>query len=422
MKDHDKSGRDLGQAGAEAPREAAEIGIMAGFPPPPEQRPNLSNWDLAPFNRWSFQHLRELLPTAEVRRAPGHASRFERDERDLDGLTFAAAGGRRISLADMLAETYSDGFLVLHRGRIVMERYFNGMTEETLHLSQSVSKSLVGALAGILAGRGALDLEAPLPTYVPELAGCGYADATLQHLLDMRSGVRFSEDYGDPEADITKLELVCGWKPRPAATEGDLPACLYDLVLTLPKERPHGSPFLYRSAETDVIGWVLERTSGLSLSELMSRELWQPLGCERDACFTVDSAGSAMADGGFYASLRDYARFGQMHCDGGRFNGRQIVPESFVLGSRTGDVEAFVGDYKPTFPRGAYRNQFWIRDVDTAQYMARGVFGQLIYIDAPRRLVVVKLSSWPDYRNFDFLMTTLAAIDAIAAALGGDAA
>ncbi len=400
------------------PPSFMEFGIAEGFPPPADQRVTLANWDFPPFNRWAFQHIREIIPTVEVRRGSGHAARLETDLQDLDNLAVAPYEGEPTTLGQTLLDTYTDGFLVLHRGRIVMERYFIGMTGETLHLSQSVAKSITGAVAGVLIGRGVIDPEAPLTTHVPELSRCGYADATLRHLLDMRSGVRFSEDYGRADSDVSREEIVCGWKPRPHGAD-DIPDNMYDFILTLPKEREHGGPFLYRSIETDVIAWVMERATGSPLAELVSRELWQPLGAERDANFTVDPAGFASADGGFNATLRDYARFGQMYGSGGRFNGLQILPADYVEDTLAGEPEAFAGPYKDVFPRAAYRNQFWIRDVGKAQFMARGVFGQLIYIDPPNEIVVVKLSTWPDYLNFGFLMTTLAAIDAITEALCG---
>lgn len=401
------------------PLTAGELGIQQGFPPPPDKRVTHANWDSPPFNRWAFQHIREILPTAEVRCSPSHAAHFETDLQDLDGLAFTNHDSRHMTLRQVLDETYTDGFLVLHRGRLILEHYFNGMGEETLHLSQSVAKSVTAAVAGVLIDRGLLEPEAPVSDYVPELAQSGYAGATLRHLLDMRSGVRFSEDYGVPDADVMHEEYICGWKPRPPDVPAELPTCMYDFMLSLPKERDHGGPFLYRSIETDVIAWAMERVSGKPLPELMSCELWQPLGAQRDASFTVDPAGFASADGGFNATLRDYARFGQMYCDGGRFDGRQILPADFLHDTLAGDPKSFAGHYKEVFPRGAYRNQFWIRDVDKAQIMARGVFGQLIYVDSPNQIVVVKLSTWPDYLNLGFLLTTLAAIDAITEAICG---
>ncbi len=409
----DENGEDAGPP----PATAFELGIQQGFPPPPEKRVSHANWDSPPFNRWAFQHIRQILPTVAVRRGRGHAARFEADLQELDDLAVTDHDGCQRTLRQVLDQTYTDGFLVLHRGRLVLERYFNGMGEDSLHLSQSVAKSVTAATAGVLIGRGLLDPEAPVSDYVPELDTSGYAGATLRHLLDMRSGVRFSEDYGVPGADVMHEEYVCGWKPWPADAPADLPTCMYDFMLTLPRERAHGGAFLYRSIETDVIAWAMERVSNTPLAELVSREIWRPLGAERDANFTVDPAGFASADGGFNASLRDYGRFGQMYCNGGAFNGQQILTADYVRDTLAGDPSAFAGHYVDIFPRGAYRNQFWIRDVDKAQIMASGVFGQLIYIDIPKEIVVVKLSSWPDYLNLDFLLTTLSAIDALTEAL-----
>lgn len=303
-----------------------------------------------------------------------------------------------------------------HRGHIVTELYFDGMTPQCLHLSQSVGKSLVGTIAGILIHEGVLDPEAPLTEQVPELAGCGYKGATLAHVLDMRSGIRFTEDYGDPAADITKLEVAAGWR---ASSDPSVPNSLYDFILTLPQEREHGGRFQYRSVETDVLGWVLERATGSTLPELVSEKLWSRLGCEQDACFTVDRAGAALPDGGFNASLRDYARFTQAYLQHGFFNGQQIIPEDWVAACRVGDNAIFGEPYRAQTPEGAYRNQWWIRDVGRGINMALGVFGQLLYIDPNHDLVAVKLSTWPEFLNLEFKLNTLRALDAVAEALHG---
>ena len=390
--------------------------IMRGFPPPPEQRVTLENWDSAPFNRWSFRNIRRILPTAEVSRGSGPSSSLPRAPQALDSVTFQDLDGGTKTLADLLAETYSDGFLVLHRGRVVFERYLNGMTERSLHLSQSVAKSVVSSTAGILIGRGALDPEAPVQSYVPELARCGYKDATLQQVLDMTSGVRFTEDYTDPSSDVHLIDGACGWKP---GRHGDAPTCVYELILTLDRERPHGESFRYRSIETEVLAWCLERATGLHLTELVGAELWGKLGAEQDASFTVDPAGAALASGGFNATLRDYARFAQMHLEQGLFNGRQIVAAEWIAGCRNGDHSLFGAPYNEVLPDGAYCNQFWIEDRTRRAYMARGVFGQLIYIDPQAALAAVKLSTWPDFQNARFSIETLRALRAIGDALGG---
>src|SRR5262249_51940765 len=155
----------------------------------------------------------------------------------------------------------------------------------------------------------------------------------------------------------------------------------------------HGARFNYRSIETDVLAFVLEQAGGARLAELVSREIWAPIGAEEDAYFTVDPAGYALADGGFNATLRDYARFGLLHANHGMANGRQIVPADWIAATRKGDHDKFQGDYRVVLPKGAYKNQFWIEDVSRRAYMARGVFGQMIYIDPDADFVAVKVSS-----------------------------
>jgi len=368
--------------------------VMRGFPPPTEARIALESWDLPPTNRWSFRNVRSVLPTRAVR--AGAPLALPRAEQRLEDLPLPLKDRRAPTLGALLPAFETDACLVLHRGRIVFERYYNGMREWELHLSQSVSKSFVGTLVGLLAGRGLLDLEKPLPHYVPELAGCGYREATLAQVLDMRSGVRFVEDYDDPSSEMGRLDRAAGWKPGPRPGE---PASTYDLILTLEQERPHGSCFRYRSIETDVLGWVLERVSGLGLAELLSCEIWQPMGAEAEACFTVDRAGTCLADGGLNATLRDYGRFGQLYCNEGAIGGRQILPPVWVAGCRTGDIPAFREEpYSAAYldmPHAAYSRQWWVPDGEAGVHAALGIFGQMIYVDPARECVVVVLSSWP---------------------------
>ncbi|TMJ37451.1 MAG: serine hydrolase, partial [Alphaproteobacteria bacterium] len=165
---------------------------------------------------------------------------------------------------------------------------------------------------------------------------------------------------------------------------------------------------------TDVLAFCMERASGKRLPELVSQLLWQPMGADESACFTVDRAGYALADGGLNATLRDYARFGALHLSEGEFNGRQIMPAAWIRATQVGNHNLFGEPYTQTTPNGAYRNQFWIEDVSAKAIMCRGVFGQLIYIDAARDLVVVKLSSWPDFLNIEFSVNTLRMIHALA--------
>lgn len=386
--------------------------IMAGSPPAMVV-PKL-DWDRPPWNRWAFQHIREILPTIEVWRGNGHSRPLPRAERSLDDLPVEDSAGRPTTLAGLLDEIYTDGFLVLKDGAVAYERTFNGMTERTLHLSQSMAKSVTASVCGILAGRGLVDPAKPVTHYLPELSATGWAGASLQQVLDMTTGVKFSEEYTDRYSEIGQVDVASGWKPVPPGSDPAFrwPAHVWELILRLKETtRPHGAAFEYRSIETDVLAFVMERVTGKRLAELVSEEIWQKLGADESACFTVDGAGYALADGGFNATLRDYARFGQMILD----DGAGIVPAAWIAATRNGPCGP---GYSESMPHGGYRNQFWINDPRSRTLSCRGVFGQLIQIDWDNRMVTVKLSSWPDFSNTAYSVATRRAIDKIAAALG----
>ena len=228
---------------------------------------------------------------------------------------------------------------MLADGEIRLETYPTGMPPDRTHMIQSVSKSMVSCVAAVLVGRGQLDVAQPLTTYVPEVADSGYAGATVRDILDMRSGIAFNEDYLDPAADVRIFEKAIGWAPN----DGEVPASLYDYLATLPASREHGGPFEYRSCETDMLGWVLERASGTRMPTLLSETLWARLGTEEDLDATVDRAGAVLHDGGFAVTLRDLGRFGQLVADDGRVGDQQVVPAAWFEDIRTGGPDSRAG-------------------------------------------------------------------------------
>jgi CubicO group peptidase (beta-lactamase class C family) len=329
---------------------------------------------------------------------------------------FHTAMGEITNVSKWLDTSFTDGFIVLHHGQIVLERYYNSMSERTLHLSQSVAKSVTSAVAGILVGRGLLDPKEKVTHYLPELRETAWKGATLRHVLDMTTGVKFDEDYDALDSDIARTDIASGWK-TPKSPDGG-PACVWDQILGLKAQiREHGETFEYRSIETDVLANCMQRVTQTSLAELISRELWSPLGMEESACFTVDPAGYALADGGFNATLRDFARFGQMMAAGGVGNGQRIVPQEWIDDTLNCNPAIFGDPYTVSLPNGAYRNQFWIKDFRERVLMARGVFGQLIYISPAENLVAVKLSTWPDFLSTERSIDANLAIAAISAVL-----
>ena len=373
------------------------------------------DWDRAPWNRWTFQHVRDMVPTTQVWRGQAPASLLPTNLQDIDAIPFKADGSHT-TIGGFLDVSYTDGLLVLHRGKVVAERYLNGMHPHTQHLSQSVAKSIVGTVAGIVIGQGLIDPAAPVTHYLPELEATAYRGATVQHVLDMTSGVVFDETYTALDSHMAQLDVACGWKER---SNPAWPTHVWDLILSLQVlECPHGASFRYRSIETDVLSFVLQRVTATPLAELVSRELWAPMGAEEDAHFTVDPAGYALGDGGFNATLRDYARFALLHLRGGEIDGRRIIPAEWIAGTRSGaDPTLFGGVYHDVLPEGAYHNQFWIEDTKRRAYMARGVFGQLIYIDPEADFAAIILSSWPEFVSTARTRTALAAVRAIREAL-----
>ena len=378
-------------------------------------------WDRPPWNRWSFQRIREFMPTSQVWRGNSPSLPLPKNEQDITGVTFTTSGGEARSISEFLNDSFTDAFLVMCDGLIVHESYHNGMTPKTPHLMQSVSKSITATVAGIMIGRGELDPTAVVQTYIPELEQTAWKDATLQHVLDMTTGVDYSEEYTRLDSDVGKTDVASGWRPIHPDASPDIiwPKTVWEQILTLKNTyTEHGSAFLYRSIETDLLAHIMIHVSGMPLHELISRELWQKIGAEEDGYFTVDPAGYGLASGGFNGCLRDFGRFGQLYLDDGICQGNRIIPSEWIADVRRGPHGLFSDERRRLLPNGCYRNQFWIEDQTTEAFMCLGVFGQLIYIAPAYNMVVVKLSTWPDFLDDTFKVDTQLAIHSIAEALG----
>jgi CubicO group peptidase (beta-lactamase class C family) len=391
--------------------------IMEGAPPPPEYRVPRLDWDRPPWNRWTFRNVSQMVPTAVIRRG-ALASALVGEGGDLGALAYDSPAGGRGTVAGMLDETYTDGFLVMLDGRIVHESYHNGMDARSLHLLQSVSKSLTATAGAGLIEAGVLDPMAPVTDYLPELRATAWNGATLRHVLDMTTGVRYSESYEERDSDMGKTDVACGWKPVPPGRDpADFPANIWDQILSLTElEVPHGSRFLYRSIETDVLAHTMERVTGQPLPQILSERLWSPIGAAEDANITVDANGYGLACGGVSATLRDLARFGLAMLNDGMVEGRQAIPRFWVDDVRAGDHGMFSPEGRANMPNGRYRNQFWILDAARTTHLCLGVFGQMIYVAPDQGMVAVKLSTWPTFLSDRFMAETLAALNAIHAA------
>ncbi len=399
------------------------IGSGSARPPFPV---TLDNWQSAGALKWTFQHMAEIFPTATISRGAEHVPSLPRIAYEPDALPVTTHDGETASVHAVMSGTDTDGWLVIRDhpswgAQVLVERYAGEMTASTLHLMMSVTKSVVGITVGALVGQGVIDTEAPVTHYIPALYDSGYAGATVRHLLDMRSGIRFSEDYLDPMAEVRVLEQAFGWAPKLLP---EVPGTLRDFLISLKQDGTHGGPFDYRSCESDVLGWVVEAATGRRFVEVASELVWSRIGAEFDANIGIDSAGSGMFDGGMSATLGDLARFGLMILRRGTsVTGQQVVPSWWIDDSFVGgpdSVQAFAdspGDNR--MPGGLYRNQFWIPDATRPVLLCLGIHGQMIYVNAGAGVVAVKLSSWPTPQNAWKLFSTVAAFDAISRDVSG---
>lgn len=363
--------------------------MMTGFPPPPDQQVTLANWRTTPFNRWSFHHVREILPTADI----PHDPQAIRPLPPGAPLAFPALDhqGTALDQDGFHAITETDGLVVLHRGQLIHESYRNGMGPYDPHICMSVSKSLLALLAGVLADRGALDPGADCTAYIPELGRTAFAGATLRQLLDMRTGITFPENYQATGGVYIAYRRATGWNPvEPDQDPSDLRAFL--LTLT-ERDGPHGGAFDYKSPCSDLLGWVIERATGQRFADLFADLIWKPLGAECPACITVDRLGAPRVAGGICMTTRDLARVGDMVArDGGG-----VVPASWIRDIETaGDPAAWdAGTFAADFPGEAmhYRSKWYVLRDRGPILMCLGIHGQNLLADRSSGLVLARTSS-----------------------------
>jgi CubicO group peptidase (beta-lactamase class C family) len=391
---------------------------VAASGPSPESGATLDNWQESPFNRWAFAHVEALMPTRRVARGPSPTT-VEHGPWLRGDLPTVRSDGTPSTLDAVLETTFTDGVVVVHEGHVVFERFGGHTGPTTRHILMSISKSVVGCVAGVLVGRDLLCPDQLVTDVVPELRDGGYRGATLRHVLDMRSGVRFREDYTDLDAEVRVIEEAALMRPR---SHDGVPGSIPVFLTTLVADRPHGGEFRYRSCETDVLGWVCERAAGAAMPDLVAELLWAPIGAAHDAAFTCDATGFVLHDGGMCATVGDLGRFGTMLLDGGRVGSREVVPEAWLADGRAGDGDlraAFAGSPSGGYlPGGWYRNQLWfVPRPQGVVLLCLGIYGQMLYVDPATGTVAAKVSSWPTAQAPTMLLDTLAAFDAAGRAL-----
>ena len=393
------------------------MGWMVGAPPPADRIVRFADGSYFnfPAMRWSVSNFRQLMPTTNVSRGLGAPVPLARALRsDIDKLTFVPLGSQQpMTWEQSLAANYTDGIVVLHRGQVVYERYFGVLNPEGQHGAMSVTKSVVGTMGAMLVADGTLDANKKVADYVPELATSAFGNATLRQVLDMTTGLKYSEDYADPNAEVWQHSAAGSPLPKPKDYTG--PRTYMEFLLTVKPLGEHGQAFAYKTVNTDVLGWVIARVTGRNVAQLMSERIWQRLGAEQDAYFTVDSIGTPFAGGGLNTGVRDLARFGEMIRNDGQYLGQQIVPKAVVDDIRAGgDKAAFAKAGYDLLKGGSYRNMWWVTHNPDGAFMARGVYGQRIYIDPKAEMVIVRYASNPIAGNAANDPVTIPAFEALA--------
>ena len=396
-----------------------KLGWMQGFPPPQDKILSAKTGSFFDFPglRYSVNHMREFFPSRKVGSAKYdyHSFRTKIDDK-IDEVTFTPwETNSTMTWKESLDANYTDGIIILHKGKIVYETYPAGLTPDGIHAAMSVSKSFTGTLAAILIAEGQIDPNKYVSYYVPELTDSAFGDATIQEVLDMTTSLDYTEDYTDPNAGVWKY-AESGNPFRPDNYSG--PYDYYDYLMTLKKKpgQEHGEMFEYKTVNTEVMGWVVSKVTNKSITELISEKIWVPMGAMYDGYYLVDPAGIAYAGGGFSLNLKDMAVFGEMLRNKGKLGRYEVLSKDAVEDiSKGGNPELFAkgGEY-PLLKGWSYHNFWWMTNNDHNAFMARGVHGQAIYIDPVAEMVIVRFASNPLSSNKYIDPVSIPAYEAVA--------
>jgi CubicO group peptidase (beta-lactamase class C family) len=317
-------------------------------------------WDQAQRDA-NFPHMEDHFPGTTAKASPHPYPLRPAKPLKLDGVdTFMAANN-------------SAGLIVVQDGRIRLERYARGYSRDGRYTSFSVAKSLTSTLVGAAIRDGFIkSVDDPVTRYIPDLAGSAYDGVSVRQVLTMTSGVKWNEDYTDPNSDVARMYA----KPTPPGVD---PTVAY--LRTLPREAPPGTKWVYKTGETNLIGVLVQAATGKTLTDYAEEKIWRPFGMERELFWMVDASGRDIGGCCLSAAMRDYARIGLFALSGGK----GVVPDGWFADATK--AWAPVGDGR------GYGYQWWAGADGTFQ--AQGIFGQLIHVDPKRHLVIAMSSAWP---------------------------
>ena len=333
---------------------------------------------------WSFVHMDQYLPHSIIR-GGGKVRPFKSGKIvDLSTLTYQFNGETR-QFADLLNRSRTNGLLVIKDGKIVNEQYFHGNTSCTRFTSWSITKSFVSTLVGIAVDEGKIEsIDDRVVKYVPALQGSGYEDATIRDVLQMSSGVVWNEDYSDKHSDIWRMVQDVVFRKMP----------VLDFVKKLPGGEPH--TFNYKSPDAEVLAYLVENVYKKPLHKVLSEKLWKPLGMTGDAYLNQDLNDHDFGFSFINAPLRDLAKLGQLFLQDGKWRGKQIVSAEWIKEATT-PVDA---DLQPNeaVPHFGFQYQWWVPEGAAFghEFAAIGSYGQYVYVDKDAKVVIVKVSAYPE--------------------------
>ncbi|MDB2389601.1 beta-lactamase family protein [Alphaproteobacteria bacterium] len=396
--------------------------LMKGAPPLPQDQVTLANWREPGYARWSFSHMRQLLPTSPM---TASSSPFELDEarQNLGSLRFTGADQISIELEAFLRNSQTDCFAVLQNGKLVYDWFDGYGAPDRPHIVFSISKSLTALVVGVLLDQGLLDVTRKISAYVPEVAGSAYENATLQQLLDMTVASRFEENYEDVNGVFMAYRRASAWNPVEEGHESEGLRAFLAKMPSAPAGQKHGDVHHYCSPHTDMLGWVIERVSGVTLSVLFSQFIMQPCGTRHEAYVTLDTFGAPRAAGGYCMAVHDLLLIAEMTRCEGAVGGQQIVPAHWINDFRNySDTRAWQrqkrGEGPRLFPNGTYRSKWYKPGFEDDEYCAIGIHGQWIWVNPKRQTVIVRMASNGTAIDTETDRNLLCALQAVANAVG----
>ena len=365
----------------------------------------LDNWRTTPYSKWSFHHVREIVPSAEIKN----------NNQVIVPLSENIKTFVNLNISKIMDETETDAIVITKDNDILFEKYNNKMTKSSPHILFSVSKSILGLLVGSLVESKELKEDDLVIKYIPELDGTAYSDATIRDLLDMRVGVKFDEDYTAVSGPIVNYRYAANWNPVPEGVEaGDLRSFMSSLT---ERDGKHGGRFHYVSPNTDLMAWVCERATGVRYAELLSERLWTPIGAEYSGYITVDRIGAARAAGGVCFTARDLARVGLLIANNGYANGKQIISETWIddivnNGSDDAWKKREGMDEFGNMPMH-YRSFWYVQKDGDPLVHGLGIHGQYLFIDPKLNLSISWFSSDNEATGSNYISKVMNAIKLI---------